>query len=75
MRRTTARNADQDQAPTARPVRRVALAIIALGVVLLAVGWPLHNDLLGFFFMVCLVIGLATLGVDAVLHRRRVPAP
>jgi membrane-bound ClpP family serine protease len=60
---------------TARPLRRVALAIIVVGAVLLAAGFLLHNDLLGFFFMVCLVVGLATLAVDAVLRRRRSSSP
>jgi membrane-bound ClpP family serine protease len=60
---------------TAHPLRRVAFAIIAVGVVLLAAGFLLHNDLLGFFFMVCLVVGVATLVVDVVLQRRRPSAP
>jgi membrane-bound ClpP family serine protease len=56
---------------TARPLRRAALAIIVVGAVLLAAGFLLHNDLLGFFFMVCLVVGVVTLVADAMLRRWR----
>lgn len=75
MTRTTVRRSQPRQAPTPSRLRRPALASIALGAALLAAGFMLHSDLLGFLFLVCLLLGLAALAVDAVLQRRRSPSP
>jgi hypothetical protein len=42
-----------------------------LGILLLAIGWHVHNDLLGFLFMVFVVIGVALLITDKVRRRSR----
>lgn len=46
------------------------MAAIALGIVLLAVGWSISNDFLGFLFMVCVVVGIALVVTDVVVQRR-----
>jgi hypothetical protein len=71
MNPTSFEGSPMPQARAPRTLRRRALAIITLGLVLLAIGWSIHNDLMGFFFMVCLLIGLALLGADALSRRRK----
>ena len=51
-------------------MRKGGIAAIGLGIVLLAVGWSISNDFLGFLFMVCLVVGLALVVFDLVMQRR-----
>lgn len=50
--------------------RSIGILAIAFGVALLAVGWALSYDFLGFLFMMLLVGGLALLIVDFFLRRR-----
>ena len=54
-----------------RRLRTGGLAAIGLGVVLLAIGWSISNDFLGFLFMICLVTGLALVVFDLIVQRRR----
>ncbi len=54
-----------------RPIQRVALGIIALGIVLLVLGFLTTSDLLGFFFMVCLIGGTGLFVFDLVAQRRK----
>ena len=54
-----------------RPIQRVSLGIIALGIVLLVIGFLTTTDLLGFFFWVCLVVGAGLFVYDIVVQRRR----
>jgi len=53
-------------------LRSVGAASIVLGLLLLAIGWSIGNDFLGFLFMVFVVIGAVVLIADLV--RRRSPA-
>jgi hypothetical protein len=53
-----------------RRLRTSGMAAIALGIVLLAVGWSISNDFLGFLFMVCVVVGIALVVTDVVVQRR-----
>jgi hypothetical protein len=50
--------------------RSIGIAAVALGVILLAIGWVIGNDILGFLFMVFLVVGVALLVADFVVRRR-----
>lgn len=53
-------------------LRSVGVLGIVLGLLLLAIGWTIHNDFLGFLFMVLVVTGAILLIADLV--RRRSPA-
>jgi hypothetical protein len=48
----------------------VGITAVALGVILLAIGWSISNDTLGFVFMVLTVVGIALLVADFVVRRR-----
>lgn len=54
-----------------RPIQRVSLGIIGLGIVLLVIGFLSKSDLLGFFFMVCLIGGAGLFVYDLVAQRRK----
>jgi hypothetical protein len=51
--------------------RSVGTASVVLGILLLAIGWLIHNDFLGFLFMVSVAIGVALLITDKVRRRSR----
>jgi hypothetical protein len=52
-------------------LRLIGAAAIALGIALLLIGWSISDDLLGFLFMVSLVVGVALLIADFVVRRGR----
>lgn len=49
---------------------KAGIGAIGLGIVLLIVGIAASSDLLGFFFMVCLVVGLILVISDLIVKRR-----
>lgn len=53
-----------------RSLRSWAGGLIALGLVLLALGFVFTNDLLGLGFMICAVLGVLLFIVDLVRGRR-----
>jgi len=53
-----------------RGMGRAGIGAIGLGIVLLIVGIAASSDLLGFFFMVCLVVGLILVISDLIVQRR-----
>ena len=53
-----------------KSLRSIGIAAIALGIVLLAIGWSIGIDFLGFLFMVSLVVGVALLAADFFTRRR-----
>jgi hypothetical protein len=52
------------------PLRSLALAVLALGIVLLVIGFAVGSDVLGFLFMLCLVAAIVVFVTDAVVRRR-----
>jgi hypothetical protein len=53
-----------------RGMGKAGIGAIGLGIVLLIVGIAASSDLLGFFFMVCLVVGLILVISDLIVQRR-----
>jgi hypothetical protein len=53
-----------------RGMGKAGIGAIGLGIVLLIVGIAASSDLLGFFFMVCLVVGLILVISDLIVKRR-----
>ena len=49
----------------------LSLLIAALGVALLIAGFAFGSDLLGFFFMVCIVVAIVLFVADLVRQRRQ----
>jgi len=55
--------------------RALGMAAMAVGIVLLAIGWSVGIDFLGFLFMVFTVTGVALLISDFVVRRRTRVSP
>lgn len=50
-------------------LRSVGAASIVLGLLLLAIGWSIGNDFLGFLFMVFVMMGAILLITDSMRRR------
>lgn len=53
------------------PMRIAGLVMIGLGIGLLIVGFATSIDLLGFLFMISVLVGVALVGADFVMRRRK----
>jgi hypothetical protein len=53
------------------PLRPLALVVLALGVLLLIIGFAVGSDVLGLLFMVCVVAALGVFAADLALRRRK----
>jgi len=61
----------KEEVPHMKWLRSVGLAAIALGIILLILGWVvISSDTLGFVFLVLAVVGVALLVADFVVRRR-----
>jgi hypothetical protein len=52
-------------------LRSLSFVIAAVGVALLIAGFAFGSDLLGFFFMVCIVLAIVLFVASLVLQRRQ----
>jgi hypothetical protein len=53
-----------------RGMGKAGIGAIGLGIVLLIIGIAASSDILGFLFMVCLVVGLILVISDVIVQRR-----